>query len=244
MFYSPCHRQTPLVGFAVRLEAAESGRRTAGPDPRPPHGLPKVCQISGPNPSSAVLSCPPRTQRKDCENYGAPGKNRTCDLRFRKTQVSGAGGGTASSSGPESASDSASTSGQAEPNGLGHQGDLGVDTKPEDERSSLKAALADLVASLNTRLGPNGYLLSVNVLEGELDLSDLDFPTDAHGALEAAPKRDVSANEAASRVTLDTAPDAQGVERKEPPGRRAPFRRRKRQASAGPGPVTGQGGDE
>lgn len=142
------------------------------------------------------------------------------------------------------APDSASTNGQAEPNGLRHHGDFGVDTKPEDERSSLKAALADLVASLNTRLGPNDYLLSVSVLEGELDLSDLDFPTDAPGALEPAPKRDVSANEAAAHAPLDTAPDAAGIERKEPPGRRAPFRRRKRQAHAGSGPVTGQGGAE
>ena len=39
----------------------------------------------------------------------------------------------------------------------------------------LRAALADLVASLNARLGRGSYELSVEVLEGEVDLAGLDL---------------------------------------------------------------------
>lgn len=50
--------------------------------------MPKVCQISRPDLSARVLSCPPSTQRKDCENAGTPETNRTSDQRFRKGPTS------------------------------------------------------------------------------------------------------------------------------------------------------------
>jgi hypothetical protein len=170
----------------------------------------------------------------------APGKNRTCDLRFRKTLENGADCGTASTSAEKSPPDSASTNVRAEPNGLGHQGGLGGATKSGDERGGLKEALADLIASLNARLGSDGYLLSVDVVEGELDLGGLEFPKETRGAVETTLRRGVSASEATSPTTSVAAPEAAGLEGKEPAGRRAPLRRRKRQADAGPGPADEQ----
>jgi len=38
--------------------------------------------------------------------------------------------------------------------------------------------LADLVASLNARLGEGGYFLKVDLLAGQLDLSGLGLPVD------------------------------------------------------------------
>jgi hypothetical protein len=108
----------------------------------------------------------------------------------------------------------------------------------------LKEALADFVASLNARLGTDGYLLNVTVLDGELDLSDLEVPTEGRDAREGAPNRDGAARESESPAAVVTEAAAAGVERTEPKGRRGPFRRRKRKANAGPGSDNGQGGAE
>lgn len=81
------------------------------------------------------------------------------------------------------------------------------------------------------------------MLEGELDLSDLDFPTEGRRALEGASNRDVVASEAGSPAP-SAAPEAARPERTEPKSRRAPFRRRKRQAIEGSDPSNGQGDDE
>ena len=74
---------------------------------------------------------------------------------------------------------SGSCIGQPEDNGLCHQADLGGATKDTKhaaaEVDALKAALADLVASLNSRLGRGGYELNVEVLEGQVDVADLDL---------------------------------------------------------------------
>jgi hypothetical protein len=82
------------------------------------------------------------------------------------------------------------------------------------------------------------------VLDGELDLSDLEFPTEGRDAREGAPNRDGADSEAESPAAVVAAPATAGVERKEPKGRRGPFRRRKRKADAGPGSDNEQGGAE
>jgi hypothetical protein len=108
---------------------------------------------------------------------GTPGKNRTCDLRFRKTTPDGGASGTARPEAEESPRTSGSSIGEAEGNGLRHQADPAPATKSPDEAelqtSALKAALASAVASLNASVGRGAYELNIEVLEGGVGLAEL-----------------------------------------------------------------------
>jgi hypothetical protein len=110
---------------------------------------------------------------------GAPETTRTSDQRFRKTTADGVGSGTPYPEVDKRPLDSGSCIGQPEANGLRHHADPGGATKATNEvaadSGALRAVLADLVASLNERLGRGRYELNIEVLEGEVDIAGVDI---------------------------------------------------------------------